>query len=287
VQIDFDSETLGNLQFPSRLGAASTAYGFRIDLPAELRLWKTGGLGLPAVVRNLQLVLSVVKSDGGEVELGTLSSDGIYVGSNERYPTGLSFTWMAPVSVLVEYERMRNGNPPRFRARIYGDIALQIPGPRPGLETLTIPRRFFGVDELQYSSEDWATALRSLRFNDIVQLELPLASTPPGGFDGVWHQIRTAREVFLRGGPFAWESCAVSVRQALEAWERLEAGNREQRPEGTHATKRSRLHGLRKQLHYYVGYAAHGQEPSEPEWTREDALLVLTTLCALLSARRP
>jgi hypothetical protein len=109
----------------------------------------------------------------------------------------------------------------------------------------------------------------------------------PPEYEVVWQQVRRARDILLRGGPFAWDSCAVAVRQALESWERVEPGDRDRRPGSTHATKRSRLYGLRKELRYYVDYAAHDQQVDEPAWTREDALLALTTLCALLAARKP
>jgi hypothetical protein len=194
---------------------------------------------------------------------------------------------VAPLAVLAEYERLRNGNPPHFRVRVFGDIALQLPTSQPGLETMTAPRRFWGNDELDYPAELWANCLRSLCFTDIVMLEIPIADEAPPGFETVWQQIRIARDLLMRGGPFAWESCGMAVRQALEAWEQVSPATGSQRQDGRHATKLERLYRLRASLQYYVGYAAHNQHDNEPAWTREDALLAITTLCALLTARKP
>jgi len=292
LEIQLNSEIVGKLEFLPRLGnARKTALGFSLDLPVELLLWPTGTLKARPVVTDLCAELNLVDARNTELELGTISSEGIYEARDGRYPALLNFRWSAPLSVLVELERARNGAVPRFRIRVRGYVGIKIDGPRPGVELASIPKRFWGQGDIEYPAEQWRDALKALQLTDLVLLEIPLQAAPPQGFDEVWQNLAHARNVFMGGGPFAWESCAVAVRRALEAWEKVEPLQTSTPAGGQHRTKRERLDQVRKELKYYLGYSAHPQGAAAAaavtEWTREDALLGLTTMCGLLSTRRP
>jgi hypothetical protein len=99
----------------------------------------------------------------------------------------------------------------------------------------------------------------------------------------VWHALRDARDSFDTGGSTGWKNCVTAVRLALEEWRKIE-----QEDKGladTQArTKIQRIDNLRWHLIQLAHYAAHTKAD---EWTRDDALLALSTLSALLAVRKP
>jgi hypothetical protein len=129
-----------------------------------------------------------------------------------------------------------------------------------------------------------------LRLADLVMLEIPLPESPPQGFDLVWDKLKRARAVFFQGGPFAWEGTAGAVRRALEHWEQIEPSKSAPGSAGRYPSKAERLFKLRQGLQNYMSYSLHPQTPTatgDHEWTRDDALLGITGLAALLAVRKP
>lgn len=80
-----------------------------------------------------------------------------------------------------------------------------------------------------------------------------------------------------------WSHCVVEVRHALDQWNKIEPVKMlpADQPRKEWA-KKDRLDGLRRQLRECTHPAAHGES-----WSRDEALLMLSTLSALLAVRNP
>jgi hypothetical protein len=132
--------------------------------------------------------------------------------------------------------------------------------------------------------------LRNLKVYDTVLIEIPFPSDPPTDWELVWHALRDARDSFDRGGSTGWKNCVASVRLALEKWhgiEKEDQGPGWQRPSTTDLqarTKEQRIDTIRWHLIQLAHCAAHTRAD---EWNRDDALLVLSTVSALLAVRKP
>jgi hypothetical protein len=97
-----------------------------------------------------------------------------------------------------------------------------------------------------------------------------------------------ARNAFEQGGSNAWQSTVTSIRLALEKWRGIQqedqgAGwTRPSRSDLESRTKKQRLDALR----WHLMQIAHlGPHSGADEWSRDDALLMLTTLSVLLAER--
>ena len=97
-----------------------------------------------------------------------------------------------------------------------------------------------------------------------------------------------ARDAFEQGGTTGWKTCGAAVRRALEKWVQIEDKEPGWKPpnkeERENRTKRQRLYILRWHLLQLAHLAVHS---SADEWSRDDALLMLSTLSALLAERKP
>src|SRR5205807_2642050 len=94
--------------------------------------------------------------------------------------------------------------------------------------------------------------------------------------------LLAARNHFAQGGTTGWSGTILAVRQALEKWRAIEpedAGPADPRAR----SKRERLNNLRLALHQCTHIWIH----KDDECFRDDALLMLSTLSALLAERKP
>ena len=152
------------------------------------------------------------------------------------------------------------------------------------------------IDEqtlIHYSRETWTNTLRQLEFNDSFVIEIPYPSDPPAkDWDEVWKALQDARRAFDQGGSTGWKGAANSVRHALEKWKDIQ-GEAVDHGEGWKAptlqekegrTKRQRFDNIRWHLYQLAHLSAH---TGADDWTRDDAMLLLSTLSALLAVRKP
>ena len=132
--------------------------------------------------------------------------------------------------------------------------------------------------------------MRDLNLQDSILVDIPFPSDPPTGWEPIWTALRDARDSFDKGGSTAWKNTVTSVRLALEEWQHLEKevqGPGWKRPDRTDLetrTKEQRIDNIRWHLIQLAHYAAHTKAD---DWTRDDALLLLSTLSSLLAVRKP
>jgi hypothetical protein len=132
--------------------------------------------------------------------------------------------------------------------------------------------------------------LRKLGIAENVLVEVPLPGSPSPNWAGVWRGLIDARNAFEQGGSTGWKGCVTGVRLALEKWQQLEPEDKgpgwvsPSRSDREARTKKQRLDNLRWHLLQVAHLGAHtGAE----DWTRDDALLMLSTLSVLLAERKP
>lgn len=97
----------------------------------------------------------------------------------------------------------------------------------------------------------------------------------------VWEGLRNARIAFEQGESTGWKGCVMGVRLALENWQKIEPEDLSQN-EKTKRTKRQRLDHLRWSLLQIGHFLSHN---GAEECSRDDALLLLSTLSRLLAER--
>jgi hypothetical protein len=99
----------------------------------------------------------------------------------------------------------------------------------------------------------------------------------------VWEGLQNARIAFEQGGSTGWKGCVMGVRLALENWQKIEPEDLSQ-SDKTKRTKRQRLDHLRWSLLQIGHFFAHN---GAEECSRDDAMLLLSTLSTLLAERKP
>ncbi len=121
-------------------------------------------------------------------------------------------------------------------------------------------------------------------------IEVPLPSSPPTPWDAVWKAVIEATTAFETGGETGWKGCANAVRLALDEWRKIEREDMgpgwtpPSREDLEKRSTRERIDNIRWNLRHYANLAPHtGAE----QWSRDDAVLMLATLSALLAIRRP
>lgn len=132
--------------------------------------------------------------------------------------------------------------------------------------------------------------LRKLGIRENVLVEVPLLGSPSPDWDEVWQGLIDARTAFEHGGSTGWKGCVTGARLALEKWQQMEPEDKgpgwvaPSRADREARTKKQRLDNLRWHLLQVAHLGAHtGAE----NWTRDDALLLLSTLSVLLAERNP
>lgn len=283
-------ETVGNINFnvnPAYLSVSRTAAGFQMSLPAELSLLIVGeGEPLP-LLRGLWGTLYAASSPNANVEIGRIEdkswhSTGWAKKPGMGSPSDVRMTWMGTFAELAVFEKLREGRPPELQLQLWGELCYLLPSEHPRYQICTAPQLIHGSTIIKYPKEIWVDKLRSLGVLENVLVEIPLPASPPAPWDEVWANLVSARNHFEQGGSTGWSSCILAVRQALEKWRDIEQPQTGP-PDPTKRSKRERLNNLRQALHQCTHVWIHRDE----EATRDDALLMLSTLSALLAERKP
>lgn len=208
---------------------------------------------------------------------------------NNEVATGIK--WRGSLPQLACFEKIRGGNTPNIQLNIWIEYYYLIDTdihPAPPLRTES--RNSWLNYSLELSKELWVDRLRKIDFLENILIEIPLPSSPNSPWDEVWKAMVDAREAFEKGGTTAWKDCIVSCRLALEEWQKIEkedmgAGWKSPSPVDRQLrTKEQRLDNIRWHLLQLAHYSAHTHAD---RWAREDALIMLSTLSALLVERNP
>jgi hypothetical protein len=289
INITFGNETVGSVRFTqpeTGLSAVRTASGFRVQIPTAITFSAPSGSGLPLTLENLRVTIHA-----DQTEIGTAWSGSTLSTPMREAPSQFSWDWT--LDAFAFYERVRAGREPKFRLQLCGDIRYILVaqgGSRTGREPCSIARSFCEWGEVGYSQRVWTKMMRDLNLRDSILVEIPFPSDPPTGWEPVWEALRDARESFDTGGSTGWKSAVTSVRLALEEWRKLEKEDpgpgwqAPKVPDLQSRTKSQRIDNIRWHLIQLAHYAAHTRAD---EWTRDDALLLLSTLCSLLAVRKP
>lgn len=277
--------TVGKWEFPNatQLQAERIGGGLLIRLPSVLTI-RYSGRGPQPLASNLSMQ---VIADGRE--LGTATDMGLYSAANPQSELRISMLWRVPSAVLEQYEHLRNGGSVRFTFACRGEICGLV-DPGNGVQLRSAPEMVTGSVEVSYAREAWTTMLNAVGYGLNVLVEVPLRPAPPAPWDEVWQALADARTSFDQGGTTGWRNCVTSVRHALELWQRHE---QEDHGPGWTApstndrrarTAKQRLDNLRWDL---LQCAHQGPHTHGDDWSREEAVFLLSSLAALLGVRNP
>lgn len=274
IPVSLDHQQIGSitLESPNHLEAHRTAGGFRLHLPITVRLGMEKGATTRPLLTNLRANLLYEQKSGVLHHLGQAQCNFVFTASAPEGAGYGELIWWDSLAALAHYERLRAGTPARIKVKTNRWLRTE-------------PFFIGGDAEVQYHQHVWLGMLRQIGAADNVLVEVPLPGIAPDGWNVVWQELVEARNAFEQGRETGWSQCVVKVRTALEAWKKIEP-EKQPLPAGAKEdwTKKDRLDGLRWQLHECCHPAAHMR--SGP-WSRDEALLMLSTLSALLAARNP
>jgi hypothetical protein len=284
---------------PVRLQVFHRANGFYLQLPITISLNLVSRRHPIPMVSDFRGTI-FAGPPNRQIEVGRMLWNSSFSGGygDEQQPGGSSstcahMTWLGSFADLAFYEKLRDGGSVQFVIQFEGDLCYLYSKPESYHMLRTEPHRFrpnTGVVTLTYPKEIWVNMLRELGVAENVLVEVPLPGHRSPDWDGVWEGLRNARDAFEQGGSTGWKNCIMGVRLALERWQKIE---KEDMGPGWHAptlqerearTKKQRFDNLR----WHLYQAAHrGAHTGADEWSRDDAVLLLSTLSALLAERKP
>jgi hypothetical protein len=289
IDIVLEQTYVGRWTFPNAPDVAMERIsgGVLVRFPSVLRVSYSSRIEEPqALVSNLSARVYV-----GNHELGLATHERFYVGTNPGADTNVAMEWRVPAAVLERYEQLRDGGPVRFCFECRGEVCglVHAPGRAPSLRTA--PTMFTGKPiEVTYPHEAWTAALNRIGFGLHVLVEIPLRPQPAAPWDAIWKALTEAQASFDQGGTTGWVNCVRSIRHALELWQDQEAPDHgpgwhpPTRTEREQRTSGQRMGNLRWDLLQCAHRAPHGHAD---EWTRDEAVLMMSVLAALLRVRNP
>jgi hypothetical protein len=221
-------------------------------------------------------------------EIGRCHSNSYWEGGVNDREFLASVEWKGTLGALADYERIRNGRPVALQVRFVGQVHLLSFTQNQPLRLDLAPFAFHGQEQLAIATEGWAMVLRELGVIDVVLIHIPLTNGATEPMIPVWTALQSARDDFTAGGAAGWRGCGIHIRQALTHWETAEKldlgkGITDKRM----LTKDQRLDNLRFHLREFTHIAGHPDPAVAGHWTRDDALLALSTACALINAKKP
>jgi hypothetical protein len=322
IEIESAGGRIGSISFvrsPQHLQATRTASGFEMLVPIVLTLRALSQNEPRLVVSNLSGKVFVKAKSGSSIGVGRLigptwESAGISTGESYYNPRETYLEWVGTLDDIAYVEKWRDGEAPNLQMRLEGEWRYVLPlhdeitevqwnqmsegerarvGKYQSFKVFTEPQRVYSRNahtEVSYPREVWIKMIRNLAIAENVLVEIPIPESPPGNWDAVWKALVDARNAFERGGTTGWQACVTSVRRALEKWREIEKEDQgpgwkaPSQAEREARTKKQRLDAIRWHLMQAAHLAPH---TGADEWARGDALLMLSTLSALLAERRP
>jgi hypothetical protein len=285
IPLVVDNVRVGTVTFdPTKLTATRSGDAVRMGLPITIELKWTEPPAPRPLLSDLRCTIHILRPGNDPLELGMAFDEEHYMpakGGSQNIRGNLF--WRVSYATLALIEKIREGKPPTFRIDLSASICDLLPTKNGWRELRTAPKTVTGMTHIGYSLEAWTAMRRSVNISQHVLLDIPFPTTAPPGWENVWKHVMDAVASFEQGGYVAWKNCVTSVREALTEWAKLEAPNLgPQAPQ--QRTLPERVDHVRKQLRNLANLGPHGHAEN---WTRDDALLVLATLCALLARRHP
>jgi hypothetical protein len=322
VEIESHRGRIGSISFnrsPQNLHVTRTASGFEMLLPIVMTFRTLAKNEPRLIVSDLHGKVFVRSKNGSSIGVGRLigpkwESAGISNGESYDYPRETYIEWVGTLQDMAYVEQYREGEIPNLQMRLQGQWCYSLPlydeiaeaqwnqmsenerarvNKYGRFNVFTEPQSVHSRTayiEVSYPREVWIKMIRNLGVAENVLVEMPMPTSPSGDWDAVWNALVDARNAFEKGGTTGWQACVTSVRRALENWQQVE--KEDQGPgwkapslsEREERTKRQRLDALR----WHLMQLAHlGPHSAAEEWSRDDALLMLSTLSALLAERKP
>ncbi len=270
---------IGSITFnrsPQTLTAFRTAIGFELKVPITWSLRSVQQDAPLPMISALHGKVLIEGPGGARLTVGQLNSDewksaGVSSEPSE-FPQDTYLDWTGTFGDLAFVEKIREGKPPKLFMDLQGELCFlllvnsqsaerhssdhirrQIGG---SIRVRSAPERILcsnGPISIEYPRDIWIAMLRRLGIAENVLVEVPLPANPRNEWEGVWNALVDARMAFETGGTTGWRDCVTSVR-----------------------------------VRWFLRHAANrGPHSDAGEWTRDDALLVLSTLSALLAQRNP
>lgn len=277
-------------QSPDRLIAQRTAAGFELAFPITVSLELRATSDPQPLVTDLSVRVTAINDQQNGLLLGRGRQDGWFTGAipSSNAPTNL--VWAAPLAALAAHEKFRDVQRPRFRMAVLGQLSFLLPSS--GRRVRTEPQQVYGEAEITYPTEVWIKAVRDVGVSQAIFLEVPLPSSPPKPWDAVWKSVAEAATAFERGGETGRKGAILAVRQALDDWRQIDGEREDLGPGWEQPDKKDReartapqrLGAIRWHLREYAHLAAHS---GAEHWSREDAVLLLSSMSALLALRKP
>jgi hypothetical protein len=288
MEIQLNNIIVGSIETARHAPTAEpTIGGFNLTIPITIRLAPTGNPPLYPMVSHLRATINI-NACGIKQEIGTCSSPHLFTSASTSYDIAASLHWRGTLETLAAFEQQRNGEPLIFSLQISGHITLLTFTPGETFQLTSPPQAFHGQELLTISTEAWASILQTLRIIDLILVQIPLATTTAAQMTRVWNALQAARKDFTSGGETAWRAAGVHIREALSAWQDAAPPDTGNYPKDRSAmTKDQRLDQLRQSLREFTHLAGHPDPMLATSWTRDDALLALSTISALLNAKKP
>lgn len=322
IEIEHGPQRVGSVTIvknPQQLYGVRTASGFEIQVPIILTLRVRLKSEPMLMVSNLRGKVFAKSENGSLMNVGYLTNEerhiaGITSGEGYDHTSDIRLEWRGTFTDIAYIEKARNGQAPKLQMQLEGDwsflIRNEVEITEEQWNQLTEPqrRRFnelasfrtptdtqrvvsrHGYIEVPYPREVWIDLVRKLGIVENVLVEVPLPTSPPEPWSGVWGALVNARNAFEQGGSSGWHGTVNSVRLALERWRDIEQENQgpgwtaPSRVDREARSKKERLDALR----WHLMQAAHlGPHTGAEEWSRDDALLMLSALSGLLAVRKP
>jgi hypothetical protein len=321
IEIEYGPGRIGSISIvrsPNHLHAVRTASGFEMPVPIAITL-RCRPQNEPILLVDRLRGRVFVKDNADSICVGRLEGEsshsaGISGGESYDYKTDTHLKWTGTLADLAYIEKCRDGDAPKLQMEVQGEWCFLLPV----IDEITEEkwnelseqqqRRFqqyshfrirtdfqraysrMGFIEVAYPREVWIAMIRKLGIAENVFLEVPLPPSPADPWTAVWKALVDARNAFEKGGTTGWQGTVTSVRLALEKWRAIEPENQgagwvsPSRQDRESRTKKQRLDALR----WHLMQTAHlGPHTGADEWSRDDAVLMLSTVSALLAERKP
>jgi hypothetical protein len=291
------SNFIGQLEFfatPRALTPCRHQDGCLLSLPAKLTLDATPETEPFVQIEKMECRISILQPGVGDVIVGQACHDEPIL-SSKRAVTGreVLFSWHLRPSEAATIERLRDGGPLdlKFDLFHYSRSMFPLSGATDAFGIGEL-RRHFESNRVTVPLDRWQEALQQADLAELLVYEVAIPKLDTNEWHPVHRDILKARNALRQGGTTGWQSCVTFVRQALEAWDKIAGeewnqgttGRRIQDVTPKDRTKNERIRMLRRALHEFCHISAHS---SDEFWSRDDAVLALTSLVALLRERNP
>jgi hypothetical protein len=178
---------------------------------------------------------------------------------------------------IAEYERARNGGPVFLRLKIRAKMhpLINVSDQR---KVLGEPRYLFEQEDFRADKEKWIAALRSAGLSVSLLIEIPFPLTGEVEDEDL-KAIAAAFSSFENGGSVAWKDSIGHLRPLLEKWAKASPKPTAEPKDGSPNDRDWKLLNLRDALYKLCHFWVH---ESAPQCNRDDALLMLSSVAALL-----